>query len=126
MSVHITGGSLGFALGPLVFAPFAGRYGLPWTTLLMAPALAILAPLLFRMPAFDRLQERHEVGGFEALRPYARPLALLYLIVVFRTLSAISFSTYMPVMLTRRGMSLGEAGVAVGAYLFASSAGGFL
>ena len=126
MSVHITGGSLGFALGPLVFAPFAGRYGLPWTTILMVPALAILAPLLLRMPAFDRLQERHEVGGFASLKPYARPLTLLYLIVVLRTLAAISFSTYMPVMLTRQGMSLGEAGVAVGAYLFASSAGGFL
>jgi FSR family fosmidomycin resistance protein-like MFS transporter len=72
------------------------------------------------------MQERHEVGGLEALKPYARPLSLLYLIVVLRTLSAISFSTYMPVMLTRQGMSLGEAGVAVGLYLFASSAGGFL
>ena len=28
MSVHITGGSLGFSLGPLLFAPFAQRFGL--------------------------------------------------------------------------------------------------
>ena len=31
MSVHITGGSLGFSLGPLLFAPFAQRFGLEWT-----------------------------------------------------------------------------------------------
>ena len=126
MSVHITGGSLGFALGPLVFAPFAERYGLQWTPLLMIPALAALAFLLPSVPPIDRLQERHEVRGFGALRPYAKPLTLLWLIVVLRTLAAISFATFMPVMLTRQGMSIGQAGIAVGAYLFASSAGGFL
>ena len=126
MSVHITGGSLGFALGPLVFAPFAERYGLRWTPLLMIPALAALALLLRRVPRIDRLQERHEVGEFRALRPYAKPLTLLWLIVVLRTLAAMSFATFMPVMLTRQGMSIGQAGVAVGAYLLASSAGGFL
>jgi len=126
MSVHITGGSLGFALGPLVFAPFAGRYGLQYTPLLMIPGLLILTPLLLKIPPIDRLQERHEVGGFGALRPYARPLTLLYLIVVLRTLAAMSFATYMPVMLTRQGLSLGQAGIASGIYLCASSAGGFL
>jgi FSR family fosmidomycin resistance protein-like MFS transporter len=126
MSVHITGGSLGFALGPLVFAPFAAAWGLTWTPLLMLPGLLILLPLLMNIPPIERLQERHEVHGFSALRPYAQPLTLLYLIVVLRTLTAMSFSTYMPVMLTRQGMTLGEAGTASGLYLFASSAGGFL
>ena len=78
------------------------------------------------VPPIERLQERHEAGGFRALRPYAKPLTLLYLIVVLRTLTALSFSTFMPVMLTRRGMSVAEAGTAVAAYLFASSVGGFL
>ena len=126
MSFHITGGSLGFSLGPLVFAPVAERYGLHWTPLLMVPALAALAMLLREVPPIDRLQERHELTGFRALGPYAKPLTLLYLIVVLRTLAALCFATFMPVMLTRRGMSLGEAGAAMAAYLFASSVGGFL
>jgi len=63
--------------------------------------------------------------GFRALRPYARPLALLYFIVVLRTLAAISFSTFLPVMLTRRGMSLAASGTAVALYLFSSGVGGF-
>jgi FSR family fosmidomycin resistance protein-like MFS transporter len=66
-----------------------------------------------------------ERTGFAALRPYAKPLGLLYLIVVLRTLAAISFSTFLPVMLTRRGLSLGASGTAVAAYLFASGVGGF-
>jgi FSR family fosmidomycin resistance protein-like MFS transporter len=126
MSLHITGGSLGFSLGPLVFAPFAERFGLSWTPLLAFPALGVLALFLRRMPRLERLQEKHEAAGFSGLRPYAKPLALLYFIVVLRTLAALSFSTFMPVMLTRRGMSLADAGTAMAAYLFASSVGGFL
>ena len=124
MGFHITAGSLGFSLGPLVFAPFAGRYGLQWTPVLMIPALAILAFRAGKIPPIT-LHERHQSGGFRALHPYTKPLTLLYLIVVLRTLASLSFATFMPVMLTRRGMSIGEAGTAVAVYLFATSAGGF-
>ena len=126
MSFHITGGSLGFALGPLIFAPFAERYGLHWTPLLMIPSLAMLALVLPRVPPIERLGERGDLSGFRALLPYRKPLTLLYLIVVTRTLTALSFATFMPVMLTRRGMSLTDAGIAIGVYFFASSIGGFL
>jgi FSR family fosmidomycin resistance protein-like MFS transporter len=126
MSFHITGGSLGFSLGPLIFAPFAERYGLHWTPLLMVPALAVLALVLPRVPPIERLGEHGELSGFRALLPYRKPLTLLYLIVVIRTLAALSFATFMPVMLTRRGMSVTEAGTAIAAYFVASSVGGFL
>ena len=126
MSFHITGGSLGFSLGPLVFAPVAERYGLHWMPLLMVPALAVLALFLRKVPPIERLHERHELTGFRALGPYAKPLTLLYVIVVLRTLAALCFATFMPVMLTQRGMSLAEADAAMAAYLFASSVGGFL
>jgi FSR family fosmidomycin resistance protein-like MFS transporter len=91
----------------------------------MVPALVIFAVLLRRMPAIERLQERHDAVGLGALRPYARPLALLYFIVVLRTLTAMSFSIFVPVMLTRRGQSLAQAGTAVSVYLFAVGLGGF-
>ena len=123
MSVYITGGTLGFSLGPLLFAPFAQHFGLSWTPLLALPGLAVVAFFLRRVPPVPI----HTAGGsgFRALRPYARPLALLYFIVVLRTLAAISFATFLPVMLTRRGLSLAASGTAVAAYLFASGIGGF-
>ncbi|MGH9373498.1 MAG: MFS transporter [Vicinamibacterales bacterium] len=124
MSVHITGGSLGFSLGPLLFAPFAQRFGLEWTPLLVIPGLLVVAFFLMRVPHVDFPRtERHRL---RALRPYARPLALLYFIVVLRTLTSIAFATFMPVMLTRQGLSLTHSGMAVAAYLFASGLGGFL
>jgi FSR family fosmidomycin resistance protein-like MFS transporter len=124
MSVHITGGSLGFSLGPLLFAPFVQQVGLEWTPLLAVPGLAVVAVLLTRIPrvALPRAESR----GFGALRPYVRPLTLLYLIVVLRTLTSIAFATFMPVMLTRQGMSLASSGSGVAAYLFASGIGGLL
>jgi FSR family fosmidomycin resistance protein-like MFS transporter len=123
MSVHITAGSVGFALGPLVFAPFVGRFGLSWTPVLAAPGVAALAFLLVRVPAVS-LRHEHGSGGFRVLRPYAKPLLFLYLIVVLRTLVSLSFATFVPVMLTDRGLSLGRAGALISAYLLAGGLGG--
>jgi FSR family fosmidomycin resistance protein-like MFS transporter len=123
MSVYITGGTLGFSLGPLVFAPFAQRFGIEWTPLLAIPGLAVVAFFLRRVPPIPLHASAR--GGFGALRPYARPLGLLYAIVVLRTFTSLSFATFVPVMLTRRGYSVGEAGAAVALYLFGSGVGGF-
>jgi FSR family fosmidomycin resistance protein-like MFS transporter len=123
MSVYITGGTLGFSLGPLLFAPFVQRFGLTWTPLLALPGLAVVAFFLRRVPSIPI--HTSTGAGFSALRPYARPLTLLYFIVVLRTLAAISFATFLPVMLTRRGMTLAGSGTAVAVYLFSSGLGGF-
>ena len=125
MSFHITSGTLGQAIAPLAFAPFVQHYGLTPTPLLMVPALLVFAVLLRRLPAVERLQERHETGGLRGLLPYARPLGLLYFIVVLRTLTANCFTIFVPVMLTRRGLTLAQAGIAVSIYLFAVGLGGF-
>ncbi len=125
MSFHITGGSLGFALGPLLFAPIVGRYGLQWTPLFAIPALLILSMSWRYVPRVD-LHLHSRSAGFRALIPYRRPLTLLYLIVVLRTLASLSFATFVPVMLTRRGLSVGSAGAIVAVYLLATGLGGFV
>jgi FSR family fosmidomycin resistance protein-like MFS transporter len=124
MSVYITGGTLGFSLGPLLFAPFAQNFGLEWTPLLAIPGLMVVAFFLTRVPPMPLHHSSR--GGLATLKPYARPLGLLYTIVVLRTLTSLGFATFVPVMLTRRGYTVSEAGTAVAAYLFASGVGGFL
>ena len=126
MSFHITSGTLGQAMAPLLFAPFVQRFGLRGLPWLVIPGLALLVGVLLRrVPAIERLHESTAAGGLRALRPYAKPLTLLYVIVVLRTLTAVSFSTFVPVMLTRRGMSIAQAGTAASVYLCAVGAGGF-
>ena len=123
MSVHITGGSLGLSLAPLMFAPAVQRFGLQCTPLLALPGLLVVAFFLTRVPPIE--PHARDGGGLRALRPYAAPLALLYIIVVLRTLASLGFATYVPVMLTRRGLTVGQAGAAIAMYLFASGIGGF-
>jgi len=124
MSVYITGGSIGVSLGPLLFAPFVQRFGLEWTPFLAIPGLIVVGLFAKHVPRF----ELNAGGGhgLRALRPYARPLGLLYSIVVLRTLTSLAIATFVPVLLTRRGLSLGTAGFIVAVYLFASGLGGFL
>ena len=125
MSFHISSGNVGQAIAPLVFAPFAERYGLALLPVLMVPALGALGFLLPRLPPVARLQDSVDIGGAGALRPYARPLTLLYLIVVLRTLTSLSFATFVPIMLVRGGMSVASAGGIIAAYMLATGLGGF-
>jgi hypothetical protein len=97
-----------------MFAPFAERFGLTWTPVLALPGLVVVAFFLSRVPAMPL--HPSSSGGIRTLRPYAKHLSLLYVIVVLRTLTAISFATFVPVMLTRRGLSVSEAGTAVAIY----------
>jgi FSR family fosmidomycin resistance protein-like MFS transporter len=124
MAIHITGGSVGYSLAPLLFAPYVERFGLAWTPMLAVPGLALLAAVLVRLPPVRPFGTGPE-GSLGALRPYARPLFLLYLIVVLRTVTSLSLATFVPVLLTSRGWSVSMAGVAVSIYLFAASVGGF-
>ncbi len=124
MSVHITGGSVGMAMAPLFFAPTIERLGLHWSPIIAVPGLVALWFLLRRVPAIERPSPTGR-EGFAALRPYARPLTLLYFSVVLRTLTSAGFATFMPVLLTRQGMSIAHASLASTCYLLVSGIGGF-
>lgn len=123
MSVHVTGGALGTAIGPMLFAPFAQHFGLSWTPILGVPGVVLLVLMLRSMPDI-RLTHKGQPTGFSALRPYAFPLFLLWCAVVVRTVVSLGFSTFLPVLLTRKGMSVSEAGLVAGVYLVAGSIGG--
>ena len=125
MSTHISGGSLGFSLAPLVFAPTIAALGRPWAWLVAIPGLLALSYTLRLMRRVE-IPRKHGKEGWSDLRPYAKPLSLLYIIVVLRTLTANSLSVFLPVLLTRQGLGVGEASAAVSMYLFVSTVGGFL
>ena len=123
MSVHVTGGAVGNAMAPTIFSTFVQYVGLQWTPILAVPALALLSRILRYVPDL-RLGHAGSRSGFGALKPYAVPLALLWMVVVIRTVVALGFSTFLPVLMTKRGLSVTEAGFAVTCYLFAGSIGG--
>jgi FSR family fosmidomycin resistance protein-like MFS transporter len=125
MSAHLSGGSLGFSLAPVLFAPFSAYMGLGYTPLIMIPGLLALSWTLRQVPAMT-LPEKHERSSLATLRPAAVPLTLLYFTIVLRTATTYGFMTFTPTLLTQQGWSIGEASTAVSLYLFASGIGGFL
>jgi len=125
MSAHLSGGSLGFATAPVLFAPFIAYMGLQWSPLIMIPGLIALAWTLRQVPVFT-IPEAHERSTWATLRPAAVPLSLLYFTIVLRTATSYGFMTFTPTLLTQRGYTIGEASTAVSLYLFASGIGGFI
>jgi len=124
MSTHLSGGSLGFATAPVLFAPFIAYMGLKWSPLVMIPGLVALSWTLRQVPAMASLHA-HERSTWRTLRPAAVPLLLLYFTIVLRTATTYGFMTFTPTLLTRQGWTIGEASTAVSLYLFSSGVGGF-
>lgn len=125
MSVHITGGSIGQSLAPVIFVPAIAVLGLHWSWLVALPGLAALAFTLRMLPPIAPVPHADR-QPFSALKPYAKPLGVLFTVIVLRTMTASAFATFMPVTLTSQGMSLAEASFAVSTYLFCSSIGSFV
>jgi FSR family fosmidomycin resistance protein-like MFS transporter len=125
MSAHLSGGSLGFAFAPVMFAPFIAYMGLAYSPLIMIPGLLALSWTLRQVPAIE-LPAKHERSTWTTLKPAAVPLTLLYFTIVLRTATTYGFMTFTPTLLTRQGYTIAEASGAVSLYLFASGIGGFL
>ena len=124
MSVYITGGTLGFSLGPLVFAPVAQRfrhrmYPAACHTGTSPPAI------LHSACAADSAASVHSSAGSLPSAPTPSRWRCSTRSSCFGRSRRSTFATFVPVMLTRRGLTIGEAGASVAAYLFASGVGGF-
>jgi FSR family fosmidomycin resistance protein-like MFS transporter len=127
MSIFITGGTLGFSLGPLFAVWVAGRFGIDKTWIAALPGLVVALVFLAwfaRRPAGRR--DRGPRPALAELRPVLRPLALLYGAVVFRSAVSYGFLTFLPLHLHARGYSLSAGGAMVAAYAALGAMGGFL
>jgi FSR family fosmidomycin resistance protein-like MFS transporter len=126
MAVFVSGGTLGFSLGPLFAVSIVGWVGLERTW--VAAALGVTVSLLL-LAWFARERPRPRLVGprprLAELKPVLRPLTLLYFAVVVRSAVSFGFMTFLPIFLTRRGMTVAHAGWIVTAYLSAGALGGF-
>jgi MFS transporter, FSR family, fosmidomycin resistance protein len=126
MALFITGGTLGFALGPLYAVGIVSVLGLERTWWAMVPGLVVSVPLLLW---FARIapKPRHEAvrPPLRELRPVLRPLSLLYFAVVARSAVSYGFMTFLPLYLSERGYGLGGTGALVSLYLLLGATGGF-
>jgi FSR family fosmidomycin resistance protein-like MFS transporter len=125
MSVFVSGGTLGFAIGPTFASTVVGWFGLERTWLAMIPGVIIALQLtlwLRRVPAHVR--HPGAKPALRELRPHAAALTLLYFCVVCRSAASYGFMTFLPIHLHRLGYSLGASGSMMTAYLAAGALGG--
>lgn len=126
MSVFVTGGTLGFSVGPIVAVTIAARFGLERTWIAMIPGVVVGIVLLAWVARLaPHAHTAHRGSDLAGLRPVARPLALLYGAVVTRSAVSYGFLVFLSLYLTGRGFSVERAGHMVAAYLLLGALGGF-
>ena len=127
MAFFVTGGTLGFALGPLLAVGTVHWLGLGKSWVAAIPGVVIA---LFLLSVLGKVrparQEARERPALRELRPVLRPLTLLYFAVVARSAVSYGFMTFLPLLLTRRGYSVVQAGGLASLYLGSGALGGFL
>jgi FSR family fosmidomycin resistance protein-like MFS transporter len=113
LSLFVAGGELGYALGPVVIALAVASSGLNVTWLVALPGLALCA-LLWKQLAAQTVVHAERPKSLRAdLRSVWRPLALLWTVVVLRSIIISAFITFLPLLLRERGGSIVAGGAAV-------------
>ncbi len=127
MSFFITGGTIGWALGPLFSVSLVGAVGLERSWLAALPGAVLCALLLaWFARTSPRARASRPPTRLSDLAPIARPLTLLYFAVVFRSAVSSGFATFLPLHLHAHGWSVHAGGLLTSAYLTAGALGGFL
>jgi FSR family fosmidomycin resistance protein-like MFS transporter len=132
MSLFLTGGSVGYGLGPLVAVALASRWGLPAIGFAIVPGI-LTAALLHRFAR--RLPSRAVPTASRSplLRGEGRlllkqflPLLPLTFVVMLRAALSITLGTFLPLYLTQQGFPLLLAGLAVTIFRIAGAVGGLV
>ncbi|MCC6349844.1 MAG: MFS transporter [Candidatus Eisenbacteria bacterium] len=126
MSFWVTGGTLGWALGPMFATVSVGLFGLERTWLAALPGV-LMAGVLFawfrRQPPLTHA--RRARTRLSDLRAIARPLTLLYLAVVARSAVSTGFATFLPLWVHEQGWSVTAGATVTTIYLTCGALGGF-
>ena len=126
MAFFITGGTIGFSVGPIFAVAVVSAVGLERTWVAAIPgvlASALLLAWFSRVPPRPRHEARYV--PLKELRPVMRPLSLLYFATVSRSTVSYGFMTFLPLYLTARGYELSQSGAILSAYLLLGALGGF-
>lgn len=128
-AVFVTGGNLGFALGPVVGSFLVLGFGLHATLGLLVPGLIIALAILFHPADFLTRESGARRGatgaseGSDGPVPWAS-LILVCLIVTLRSWVYMSFITYLPMFLEGRGVEIGKASLMLTVFLAGGAAAG--
>ncbi len=129
LSIFMTVGTVGFALGPLISATLVS-----WSSVGPArmPFFSIFGfAASFLLYKYATMEEKHydkrkSVNILSIIRPHARPLILLSMIVIVRATVSIVFTDFTSLLMAQRGFPLVIGGGAIFLFLIPNAAGTLL
>lgn len=126
MSVWIIGGTSGMAIGPLIVTLVVSAFGLSGTLYTIVLAV-IITVLLFRFAPTPPLRDAADAYSLRThLFPKMGSLLVLWLLVVIRSATGMSFMNFLSVLLVQKGVPLLTSGLAVSLFTGGGALGGFL
>jgi len=114
MSVYNTAGTLAFGVGPIFITWYVARFGLGAMPATMSIGLLIWV-YFYRVIPKPRGEDMAQYGFIETLRQTLgkvwRPILLIWIVMVMRSLVGQSLMTFMPVLWVQKGHTIVSAGV---------------
>ncbi len=127
VSVYVTGGRIGMALGPLMAIGVAIWFGMEWLWLFAVLALAVAAAVRWGLPDPGRKKIGSSLGGaeglWESVRAVRWPLLTLVGLALCRTIVNRNILGFLPTLYVERGLGLWGGGAANGVMLLFGSLG---
>jgi len=124
MSLYVTAGTIGFALGPIYIAAIIQLLGLSSTYWAAIPGLLVTLLLYLYGPSPAAFQSHHTVSLRQQVQGLVRPLMVLYGLVVIRSIAYSGISSFLPLYYTQDGYSAYRANQFLSIFLFAGGAAG--
>jgi len=129
MSIFNTGGTLAFAMGPLLITYIVGSYGLGASPFTMVFGLAVMA-FLFRIVPLPQDGGLRNLGFIHSIKEVLgtvwKPIMLIWMVMVLRAFVSQSFMVFILVLYAQEGYSLVSIGAVVSLYTVAGAISGLL
>ncbi len=127
MSIFMMGGNSGYGLGPFLILFIVAGLGLEWSIIACLPAL-VLVFILYKYAPLPRGDHSAQAGSAAVpATPLNRKLVsfgILFSLVVFRVTTALSLTTFLPIIQKLRGFSLLAAGSSFTVFMICGGLGG--
>ncbi|MBF0113203.1 MAG: MFS transporter [Desulfamplus sp.] len=129
LSIFNTGGTFAFGVGPIFISWYVATFGLekmPLTMLIGFVSFFICLNYI-PMPVSEGFKNTGFIGSLkESIGEVWKPIALIWLVMVLRSIVAQSYMTFMPVYLSKNGHDLVAVGVIVALFIIAGTISGLL
>ena len=123
VSVFVSGGRLGAALGPLVAIFIVKWWGMEWLWLYVLVNVGVVAAVMRGLPKPTLSAEKgkgfaiiHGLG--RAIRKAGAPLMILIGVTTFRAVCTVNMQGFLPTIYVERGMGLWQGGISSSILLF--------